>query len=139
MEFGVKSILNILSYLEMIAPETEYFEHPLAAMYRDEVLRFSDKPVSSTSGVIRFLRKPGDAVKRGRPVARIYNPFGKLQQTAVAQDDGIVLGHSDSSVAFPGAPVMAFGIEMIDRRENPGKWHHPESQANHKNLFTKSK
>jgi hypothetical protein len=27
-----------------------------------------------------------------------------------AIEDGIVLGHSDSSVAFPGVPVMAFGI-----------------------------
>ena len=27
-----------------------------------------------------------------------------------AIEDGIVLGHSDSSVAFPGVPIMAFGI-----------------------------
>lgn len=27
-----------------------------------------------------------------------------------AVEEGIVLGHSDSSVAFPGVPIMAFGI-----------------------------
>lgn len=58
------------------------------------------------------MAKPGDIVTKGRAVARIYNTFGKLQDTVRALDDGIVLGHSDSSVAFPGAPIMAFG--MID-------------------------
>jgi predicted deacylase len=136
VEFGVKSILNILSYLEMITPTEEYFEHPMVAMHRGEVLRFSDKPVSSTSGVIRFLRKPGDSVMRGKPVARIYNPFGKLQQTVVAQDDGIVLGHSDSSVAFPGAPVMAFGIGKVETWEDKRNWFRPKVQGHFSKLST---
>jgi predicted deacylase len=108
-------------------------------MHRDEVLTFSDKPVSSASGVIRFLRKPGDTVKQGRPVARIYNPFGKLQQTVIAQEDGIVLGHSDSSVAFPGAPVMAFGIGKINNRALQGRGRISEFQVHQKGLSVKSK
>jgi hypothetical protein len=31
----------------------------------------------------------------------------------LAAEDGIVLGHSDSSVAFPGVPIMAFGIADV--------------------------
>ena len=50
---------------------------------------------------------------QGQPVAKIYNTFGKLLETVRALHEGIVLGHSDFSVAFPRVPVMAFGI--IDR------------------------
>ncbi|MBN2288027.1 MAG: succinylglutamate desuccinylase/aspartoacylase family protein [Candidatus Glassbacteria bacterium] len=108
VEYGVKSILNILSFLKMIEPPGQDFSHPLSARFRGEVLEFSDKPVSSTSGVIRFLARPGDLVMKGQPVARIYNSFGKLQETISSPGEAVVLGHSDSSVAFPGAPVMSF-------------------------------
>lgn len=60
--------------------------------------------------VIRFLVKPGQEVRSGQAVARIYNAFGKLQETLRAGRDGTVLGHTDSSVAFPGLPVIAFAV-----------------------------
>ncbi|HUU84103.1 MAG TPA: hypothetical protein VM243_11425, partial [Phycisphaerae bacterium] len=37
--------------------------------------------------------------------------FGRQQEMVTAVDDALVLGHSDSSAAFPGMPIMAFGIE----------------------------
>lgn len=45
-----------------------------------------------------------------QPIAKIYNAFGKLQVTMIFTEDGIILGHSDTSVAFPGKPIMSFGI-----------------------------
>jgi predicted deacylase len=111
VNFGVKSIMNLLASLEMISPPTEIFSHPLAAALDGKTLIYSDKPVSSTSGIIRFAAKPGDLIKKGQPFAKIYNPFGKLQETLLSQGDGVVLGCSDSSVAFPGISVMAFGCE----------------------------
>jgi predicted deacylase len=107
--YGVKSILNILSHLEMIDPVREPFSHYLAEVMRGRTLIFSSRPVSATSGITRFAVRPGDIIKKGRIVARIYNPFGKLQETVRAFSDAVVLGHADSSVAFPGAPIMAFG------------------------------
>jgi predicted deacylase len=56
------------------------------------------------------LVKPGDLVRKDQPIAKTYNAFGKLQETMTALNAGIVLGHSDSSVVFPGMCVMAFGI-----------------------------
>lgn len=110
VEYGVKSVLGILSYLEMVEKPDEDFtfrtELPVAA----GTLKFSSLPVSSASGIVRFLSHPGDVVRKGQPVAKIYNAFGKLQGTLLSQNDGIVLGHSDFSVAFPGVPVMAFGV-----------------------------
>jgi predicted deacylase len=48
-------------------------------------------------------------VRPDQAVCRIYNVFGKLQETLCAQRTGVVLGHADSSVALPGMPLVAFG------------------------------
>ncbi len=110
VEYGMKSVLDILAYLGMVDKPEETFSFGLPEVVKGKTLRFSTEPFSSASGVIRFLAKAGDVVKKGQAVAKIYNTFGKLQDTIVCISDGIVLGHSDSSVAFPGAPVMAFGV-----------------------------
>jgi predicted deacylase len=110
VEYGVKSIMNILAYLEMTGKPDEEFKFQTTGPVPAKTLKFSSLPVSSASGIVRFLAQPGDFVKKGQAVAKIYNAFGKLQGTLLCQNDGIVLGHSDFSVAFPGAPVMAFGI-----------------------------
>ena len=110
VEYGMKSVLGILAYLGMVDKPGETFRFELPEVVKGKTLRFSTEPVSAASGIIRFFSKAGDVVKKGQAVAKIYNTFGKLQDTIVCLSDGIVLGHSDSSVAFPGAPVMAFGV-----------------------------
>jgi predicted deacylase len=110
--YGLNAALNILTHLEMLVPAENQFVYPLPPAYSErKLLKYSDKPHSSKSGVIRFLAKPGDEVKSGQPFARIVNAFGKPQETVKATEDGIVLGHSDSSVVFPGMPIMAFGTK----------------------------
>lgn len=112
IELAIKSIWNILVELEMVAAVDPPFQYPLPPGYgMGKILKYSDKPYSSGSGILRFLAKPGDVVKAGQPLARIVNAFGKPQQTILAQKDAIVLGHADSSVVFPGMPVMTFGID----------------------------
>ena len=110
VEYGVKSILGILAYLNMTVKPAEDFTYQAPEAAKGKTLKFSSLPVSSASGIIRFLTQPGNLVKNGQSVAKIYNAFGKLQDTLLCKQDGVVLGHSDFSVAFPGAPVMAFGV-----------------------------
>jgi predicted deacylase len=111
VNYGLESIWNILAHLEMIALHDKQFQYPLAPGYgQGHLLRYSDKPYGSKTGIIRFMAKPGDVVKRGQRLAKIVNAFGKHQETITAIEDAIVLGHSDSSAAFPGMPVMAFGV-----------------------------
>ena len=110
VEHGLGAIWNVLAHLEMVEPPRERFRYPVPPAYRaGRLLRYSDKPYSSKSGIIRFLAQPGDAVKRGQPFARIVNAFGKHQETVKAVHDAIVLGRADTSVVFPGMPIMAFG------------------------------
>lgn len=107
---GVKSILNILSYLGMIDFHHEKFVYNMPNSLKGRILKYSHQPLCSTSGIIRFIVKPGDIVKKGQPLARVYNILGKHQETLTALNDGILLGHSDSSVALPGLSVLAFGV-----------------------------
>lgn len=109
--YGVEAIWNILAHLDMIDPRATPFRYPLPPQYaHNKLLRYLDKPYGASTGIIRFLAAPGDVVKAGQPLARIVNAFGRRQETMTALRDGIVLGHSDSSVAFPGVPIMAFGV-----------------------------
>lgn len=108
--FGVQSVENIMVYLGMMMASGPGFRYPVPEICRQTVLDYGLRPFAATSGIIRFLVKAGDIVAAGQPIARIYNTFGKLQETMKAEKKSIVLGHTDSSVAFPGMPVMAFGV-----------------------------
>jgi len=108
---GKKSIINILASLGMINSSREDYLYPITQQLRNfsegKTLKYFHQ-FSSTSGIIRFLIEPGDIVKEGQPIARTYNAFGKLQEVITANKDSVVLGHSDYSVAFPGAVIISF-------------------------------
>ncbi len=111
VEYGVRAIYNVLDHLELVAPLEMPFEYPLPfPVFHRDSLSYSQSPASSTCGIIRFLVRPGALVKPGQPVARIVNALGKLQEVITARQHAIVLGLSDSAVAYPGAPIMAFAV-----------------------------
>ena len=109
IEYGINVIWNLLSYLGMTSQAGEVFRYPLSNDFNTKILNYASHPWSSSSGIIRFLAKPGDIVKVNQPFARICNAFGKQQETLKVKKTSLVLGHNDYSVAFPGTPVMAFG------------------------------
>lgn len=109
VEMGVKSVFNLLSYLGMVVFPKNNFIYHIPDFLKGKILKYSHQPLCSSSGIIRFLVKPGEIVKAGQPVARIYNVFGRLQETPIAPYDSIILGHSDSSVALPGLEIVACG------------------------------
>ncbi|MBU4331822.1 succinylglutamate desuccinylase/aspartoacylase family protein [Candidatus Parcubacteria bacterium] len=114
VESGVKAIWKILAHLQMVRPLPEFTEKPFNFSFSEtnpeKILKYSNKPLSSTSGIIRFLTGPGVFVKKGQPIAKIYNAFGKLEEVLLALGDGFVLGYSDYSMTLPGMPLMAFGL-----------------------------
>ncbi len=110
IELGVGAILNLMKYLGMVGPDYEPVPFPLTEQYLGTVYHYTTEPLSSTSGIIRFIEKPGNRVRSGQTVARIYNTFGKLQETVIAKNHSIILGHSDLSAVFPGLPVIASAV-----------------------------
>ena len=112
VEYGLNAILNILEGLNMVDAAGAAFLYPLPEDCRPgNLLYYSERPYSSQSGIIRFLAKAGERVKAGQPFARVVNAFGKNLETVRAKEEGVVLGHTDSSVVFPGMPIMAFGVK----------------------------
>ena len=110
VEHGVRSVWNLLMHLGMVENDEEFFRYPVPEKVIDRFLVYSQKPTSSKSGVVRFAVRPGQIVKKNQPIARVYNVFGKLLEVLKAEEDGFVLGYADSSVSFPGLPIMAFGL-----------------------------
>lgn len=109
---GVCAIWRMLSSLEMVTPATENFNFQIPAEYRGKTLKYFHQHVGSATGVAIFLVKPGDVVRKGEPIAKVYNVFGKLLETVRGEREGVVLDHSEVSVALPGVPTMAFGVQM---------------------------
>lgn len=111
VEFGVRAIFNLMKYHEMIGSCGDFdFKLEIPYECQDKYLSYTHKPVVSKSGIIRFLCRPGQIVQPAQPVARVYNAFGKLIETLRSPGKALVLGSADSSVALPGAPVIAFGL-----------------------------
>jgi uncharacterized protein len=109
VRIGVEAVLSVLAALEMIDPASVERHYVAPGPFAGQLLQYSHQPLCSTSGIVRFVVRPGETVEPGQPVARIYNVFGKLQETLRAEKTGVVLGHADSSVAVPGVPLVAFG------------------------------
>lgn len=107
---GVGAIWNVLEYLHMVNPLEKPVNYKIPEEVKDKLLIYSQEPMSHSSGIIRFLVKPENIVKKGDVIAKIYSSIGKLSETLHAENDGIVLGCSDSSLALPGTAIMAFGI-----------------------------
>lgn len=119
---GVQAMWNVLTALDMVDPRDEQPEPMYEAIppaVRRSVLTYYDKPFSSTSGIARFRVQAGGMVAPGAPIADIYNAFGKKLETVVAQHSGVVLGHADSAVSFPGAPMVAFGLTEPTDKASP--------------------
>ncbi len=121
IDYGVKSIWSLLKHLGMIDSSEEDFTYPLPEAIKNKKIKGSFLPLSSRSGIVRFLASPGSIVKKGQPIARVYNAFGKLLETVNCVNEGIVLGLSDSAVAFPGSPLMFFGIQKTAEKTEQKK------------------
>lgn len=109
VELGIKVIWRLLYQLGMIdeSPAEEKLAY-VPEGFSGKLLKYSGSPLSPSSGLIRFRVKPGDTVRKNQPIARIYNSLGKVLKTLKAPEKGIVLGHTDYAMIFPGMPVMAF-------------------------------
>lgn len=108
--FGLNAILAILRDLTMVGNLRLSNLYDIPDVAKNKILMYSSEPLCSSSGIIRFMKKPGDLIKYGDKIAKVYNAFGKLIETIVSCHNGIILGQNDYAVAFPGSPVMAFGV-----------------------------
>lgn len=99
---GTNAVLSTLRSMEMI----EWFL-PVKPVAAGTPLRYTNLPLCSTSGLIRFTVRPGQRIRQGQLLARIYSAFGSCEESLVATADGFVLGLEDHARALPGREVIA--------------------------------
>ena len=100
---GVEAVLTVLAMLDMIEPRT--VEGP--ADSSRQVLHYTDRPLCTTSGLIRFFVEPGEEIRKGQQLATVYSAFGLREETLAADGDGFVLGLRDHARVLPGHAVIA--------------------------------
>jgi predicted deacylase len=100
---GTQAVLSILGMLDMIAfTSTDVRKRSPA-----RVLRYTDRPLCTTSGLVRFSVEPGQEIRNGQQVATVYSAFGSPEETLTAGGDGFVLGLEDHARVLPGRAVIA--------------------------------
>lgn len=108
VEDGVKAIWDLLSRLGMAKKLNQRFVQKFPQAATAKILKYSYIK-SNKNGVAVFLIKPGQNVKKGQPVAQVYDFYGKLGETIKAPRSGIILGHADYASAYPGAELISVG------------------------------
>ncbi len=100
---GKRAVLATLAMLDMIDTDAGTNRATPAA----QALSYTDRPLCSTCGLIRFFVQPGEAIRKGQKLATVYNAFGSREETLIAGGDGYVLGLEDNARVLPGRAVIA--------------------------------
>jgi hypothetical protein len=74
---------------------------------RPTVFDYTNRPLCTSSGIIRFSVAPGEEVRAEQALGCVYSAFGSLEETLRAVRPGYVLGVSDHARAMPGSEVIA--------------------------------
>ncbi|MEK7543204.1 MAG: succinylglutamate desuccinylase/aspartoacylase family protein [Patescibacteria group bacterium] len=111
VNLGITSVWNALASLGIVEPKQLNLKSFIKNKFSGKPLVYSDRPRIKMNGVIKFLIKPGDVVKRGQIIAEISNKSRKTRGTAVkAMNNGILLGHANQNVAHPGFKTFSFAV-----------------------------
>jgi predicted deacylase len=92
------------------------------------VLDYTNRPLCTSSGIIRFSVTPGEAVAANQELGQVYGAFGSTEERLHAIRPGYVLGISDHARALPGSEVIAIA-EFAAAKQEPYPERNSESRA----------
>lgn len=101
---GMEAVLSILSLQQMI-------DAPQQVAQKGDIkpLMYTNRPLCTSSGLIRFSVIPGQRINRGQLLAKVYSAFGSVEESLRANVNGFVLGLEDHARVLPGKEVIAIG------------------------------
>lgn len=106
---GVKAIWDLLTSLGMVKPARLKFNCLFPKKFTSQIIKYAYiKP--KKKGILVYLIKPGLAIKKGQPIAQVYDFWGRPIETLKAQKEGLFIGHADYSVACKGVEIASLGI-----------------------------
>lgn len=100
---GTGAVLSALATLGMI----EYTDRAEVPRAGSAPLRYTDRPLCTTSGLARFAVAPGEAIAQDQLLATVYSAFGSTEEKLRAGGPGFVLGVEDHARVLPGRAVVA--------------------------------
>lgn len=106
VKIGVKGIKNILANLGMISPEEDYPWVSETKIINNQKMELLEEITGNECGIIKFLVKPGEFVKKGQKLVEIKNIIGEIKENVYAKKDCYIISLMDSSVSFPGSPLL---------------------------------
>ena len=102
VETAVRGIRNVLCELDMLAGEIESPAYQI-------VIEQSKWIRAERGGFLDFHIKPGDIVRKGRPITTGTTLLGEGQQTLYAPFNGVVMGMTILPSISPGEPICNLG------------------------------
>ncbi len=123
VKVGINGIKNILSYFQMIEPKGKLWVSETKIKTRER-LELVENITSSESGIIEFLVKPGQFVKKQAALAKITNILGKIEEIIYADRDCYIVALNDYAVSFPGDNLLDLAaapkIQNDEDNKTPG-------------------
>ncbi|HEY5624214.1 MAG TPA: succinylglutamate desuccinylase/aspartoacylase family protein [Gammaproteobacteria bacterium] len=108
VESGVRSGKTaILGVLRQLGMSTIDLDDERKVSKSARVFNYTNQPLCTSTGIIRFSVEPGEAVDASQEIGRVYSAFGSLEERLYASRPGYVLGISDHARALPGSEVIA--------------------------------
>ena len=116
VRMGVRGIENILKNFQMVDGEEKLWVSETKIKTKDR-LELVENITASESGMIEFLIKPGQIVKKGKALAKITNVLGKIEEIIFSNRDCYVIALNDYAVSFPGDSLLGVAIQVKTQNE----------------------
>jgi uncharacterized protein len=131
---GVKGILNILSYLNM----TPASEAPVKMEHKSTIANSSHWIRASHSGMLILIKKVGDHVAVGEPVAIIANPMSIEEFPIASSYAGFIIGQTNAPLIHEGEAILH--VASVDAPHKITQkiaelFHHGVSQGNDEDII----
>lgn len=99
---GLKGVLNVLEALRMVRPRRNASERTQKQVQEPFIAHHSVWVRAPSSGIVRDLKKLGDYVEAGQPLADIGSPLGTLVDTVKASHTGVIVGKQNIPLVQEG-------------------------------------
>lgn len=115
---GVRGIQNVLAHLGMIRRKVR--TESKRTVVTPFIANTSAWTRANASGIVNNLKNLGDNVKKGEPLAKIGNPFGKIFEVVCAVRSGIIIGKQNIPLVQEGDAMfhIAYFSEEEEVAEN---------------------
>lgn len=94
-DLGVRAILNVMKQWAMIEGEIE--KQPKEYVWGNGRVENGGTLTANKGGIIHFTKIPGEFVRKGEIVAKIYNPYGDIAEEIEFPFDGYIRAYTYTS------------------------------------------